>query len=68
MMTKKTFIELANMVKQLQAEIQPLVTPENMVDRLFNQHLKGCIAQLDLTRDALADFCQAQNPCFDRVR
>ena len=55
-MTKKHFIALAEVLRDL----QPCNAPE--------QYREGCELQWRETLDALADFCARQNPQFDRER
>lgn len=64
-MTKQHFIALADTLKALQPDMGvpiSISTPQAHAEKWGRQ------SQWAKTRDALADFCQAQNPRFDRAR
>ncbi len=52
-MSKRNFIDLADRLKVLERRLK---------------YLNEDVMVMDLYRDMLADFCQAQNPRFDRQR
>lgn len=57
-MTKRHFIALADVLRGLEPEIPTAPYPAYGASR----------RQWEATVDALADFCQSQNPQFDRER
>ena len=61
-MTKKHFIELADIIRRTH--------PINIgrVRELGPKSYDSFLIQWEVDRDALADFCAAQNPRFDRQR
>lgn len=61
-MTKKHFIALANVLKGIEA--QESSGRDSYDDGLAD----GAAYQYQATIDALADFCQSQNPRFYRAR
>jgi len=61
-MTKKHFIALADAVAR--AKPSGPICPDDHEDELIN----AAYFQWEADRDMLADFCQAQNPGFDRAR
>jgi hypothetical protein len=71
-MTKKTFIALADVVRQLTVPEPHLITPEDTEDEIANAesryHAMGQQLMRERMISALADFCQSQNSRFDRER
>lgn len=62
-MSKKEFIALADLVRGLKPNTENIQARSSMRD-----YLNGRLAEWELMRDKLADFCQAQNPRFNRGR
>lgn len=60
-MTKKHFIKIADMIKAQRPCSLAL-------SEICNAEARAALVQWEQMRDALADFCQAQNPNFDRQR
>jgi|688.fasta_scaffold37665_4 hypothetical protein len=60
-MTKKHFIQLADTIKaQRPCSLQ--------LSEICNDEARAALKQWEQMRDAIADFCQAQNPYFNRQR
>lgn len=66
-MTKKHFIALADVVRRLQPKDADVTVKGGISDSDLASHV-GQTVQWRMTRDALADFCQAQNAQFNRER
>lgn len=61
-MTRKHFIDLAEVLRKLKPTKAEQSGP---YDEGWDH---GCVAQWNAMTQALADFCQTQNPRFDRER
>lgn len=62
-MTKKHFIQLADTIKAQRPN------PENAKKGTsIRDFIDGQLTQWEQMRDAIANFCQAQNPNFNRQR
>lgn len=61
-MSKKHFIALAQKLRSLRPEVTAKTGGPN------DLYLDGRLAQWEIMRDGLANFCQAQNPNFNRER
>lgn len=64
-MTKKDFIALADLIRQLQPD---MAVPQWAVTNSSHAEKQGQQAQWLKTRDALAEFCKSQNAQFMRER
>ena len=64
-MSKKDFIALADVIKRLQPDMG---IPVNLSHPQAHAEKNGMQAQWLKTREALADFCESQNPNFMRER
>lgn len=63
-MTKKHFIALAECLRNL----RPVGYVKHGSVGSISEHHDAEMAQWNRTRNALGDFCQSQNPHFDRDR
>jgi len=66
MLTKKDFIALADVIRELMPT--PNAHADSGVYHIPGDSFTGAVRQWEKTRDTLADFCAAQNPRFNRSR
>lgn len=66
-MTKKHFIELADRLRAMKPVVNATTTSDGPMD-YAKGFAHGELRNWNFTVESLADFCEKQNPRFDRVR